>query len=308
MTAALIIGAGDATGGAIAKAFAAEGYVACVNRRPRHAETLEKLAQSIRDSGHKAQAFPADARDEDAMIALVENIERDIGPIDVAVFNIGANVRFGITETTAQVYRKVWEIYGPVLKEGLYEDMERRERERQVAIHAARAVVRRMHAGARNRLVRIEEIAIDGVTQKTEVPVSTLIWGTKKFESGFFNLPDSEHISAVMFNAAGTLSKFNRMGIAAGMGDPNVTVVHTGTRFAKDNSAQEERFEQPVTVDYAEDWVDGLTVFHNPKALHPLSFDVLPGAAHVYEENGAHPQCVPAGHLVSTMTEITVRV
>lgn len=110
MTADLIIGAGDATGGAIAKAFAAEGYVACVNRRPRHAETLEKLAESIRDNGHKAQAFPADARDEDAMIALVENIERDIGPIDVAVFNIGANVRFGITETTAQVYRKVWEM------------------------------------------------------------------------------------------------------------------------------------------------------------------------------------------------------
>lgn len=110
MTAALIIGAGDATGGAIAKAFAAEGYVACVNRRPRHADTLEQLAQSIRDAGHKAAAYPADARDEDAMIALVEAIERDVGPIEVAVFNIGANVRFGITETTAQVYRKVWEM------------------------------------------------------------------------------------------------------------------------------------------------------------------------------------------------------
>lgn len=110
MTAALIIGAGDATGGAIAKAFAAEGYVACVNRRPRHADTLEQLAQSIRDAGHKAVAYPADARDEDAMIALVEAIERDVGPIEVAVFNIGANVRFGITETTAQVYRKVWEM------------------------------------------------------------------------------------------------------------------------------------------------------------------------------------------------------
>ena len=43
--AALIIGAGDATGGAIAKAFAAEGYTACVNRRTRHADKLEELAQ-----------------------------------------------------------------------------------------------------------------------------------------------------------------------------------------------------------------------------------------------------------------------
>ena len=110
MSAALIIGAGDATGGAIAKAFAAEGFTACVNRRPRHADTLEELAQSIRDSGYKAKAFPADARDEEAMIALVDSVERDVGPIEVAVFNIGANVRFNVTDTTAQVYRKVWEM------------------------------------------------------------------------------------------------------------------------------------------------------------------------------------------------------
>lgn len=110
MTAALIIGAGDATGGAIARAFAAEGYTACVNRRPRHADKLEALAASIRDSGHEAKAFPADARNEDAMITLVETVEREAGPIDVAVFNIGANVRFAVTDTSAQVYRKVWEM------------------------------------------------------------------------------------------------------------------------------------------------------------------------------------------------------
>ena len=108
--AALVIGAGDATGGAIARAFAAEGYTACVNRRPRHAETLEELAQSIRHAGHLAHAFPADARDEGAIVAMIETIERDIGPIDVAVFNIGANVRFSVTDTSAQVYRKVWEM------------------------------------------------------------------------------------------------------------------------------------------------------------------------------------------------------
>ena len=110
MSAALIIGAGDATGGAIARAFAAEGYTSCVNRRPRHADKLEELAASIRGAGQKAQAYPADARDEEAMIALVDAIERDVGPIEVAVFNIGANVNFSITETSAQVYRKVWEM------------------------------------------------------------------------------------------------------------------------------------------------------------------------------------------------------
>jgi NAD(P)-dependent dehydrogenase (short-subunit alcohol dehydrogenase family) len=110
MSAALIIGAGDATGGAIARAFAAEGYTACVNRRARNAAQLEALAASIRVGGHQARAYPADARVEDEMVAMVDGVEAEAGPIEVAVFNIGANVRFGVRETTAQVYRKVWEM------------------------------------------------------------------------------------------------------------------------------------------------------------------------------------------------------
>lgn len=106
----LVIGAGDDTGAAIARAFAREGLVACVSRRPRHLEELEALAQSIREQGHKAVALPTDARDEDAMIALVEKIETEIAPIEVAVFNIGANVSFPITKTSSRVYRKVWEM------------------------------------------------------------------------------------------------------------------------------------------------------------------------------------------------------
>jgi NAD(P)-dependent dehydrogenase (short-subunit alcohol dehydrogenase family) len=107
---ALIIGAGDATGGAIARAFASEGLVACVNRRPRHAQALEELVYSIRADGYLAQAFPGDARDEWALEAIVDQVESDVGPIEVAVFNIGANVRFDVIDTSAQVYRKVWEM------------------------------------------------------------------------------------------------------------------------------------------------------------------------------------------------------
>lgn len=110
MSAALIVGAGDATGGAIARAFAAEGYTACVNRRARNAAQLEALAESIRAGGQQARAFPADARVEEEMVAMVDSVEAEVGPIEVAVFNIGANVRFGVRETTAQVYRKVWEM------------------------------------------------------------------------------------------------------------------------------------------------------------------------------------------------------
>src|SRR3546814_12998836 len=103
--AAVIMGAGDATGGAIARAFAAEGLTACVNRRERNAEQLEALAQTIRDEGHQARAFPADARAEEAMIALFVQVEAEVGPVEVAVFNIGANGSFPSGETTSRVQR-----------------------------------------------------------------------------------------------------------------------------------------------------------------------------------------------------------
>jgi NAD(P)-dependent dehydrogenase (short-subunit alcohol dehydrogenase family) len=105
---ALVIGAGDATGGAIARRFAREGFTACVTRR--NADKLAPLVESIAREGGKARAFGSDARKEEQMTALIEEIERDIGPIEVAVFNIGGNVRFPIRETTSRVYFKVWEM------------------------------------------------------------------------------------------------------------------------------------------------------------------------------------------------------
>jgi len=106
--AALIIGAGDATGGAIARRFAREGFVACVTRRT--ATKLEPLVRQIEQDGGKAHAFGSDARREDDVLALFATIERDIGPVEVLVFNVGGNVRFSIRETTARVYTKVWEM------------------------------------------------------------------------------------------------------------------------------------------------------------------------------------------------------
>ena len=106
--AALVVGAGDATGGAIARRFAREGYAACVTRRT--ADKLAPLVERIRAEGGTAHGYASDARKEDDVVALVERIEREVAPIEVAVFNIGANVRFGLTETTARVFTKVWEM------------------------------------------------------------------------------------------------------------------------------------------------------------------------------------------------------
>ncbi|MBM1142647.1 SDR family oxidoreductase [Alcanivorax sp. ZXX171] len=104
----LVIGAGDATGGAIARRFAREGYTACVTRR-REA-SLAPLVNDIEAAGGRARAFGCDARDEDAMVALFDTVEAEVGPLEAVVFNIGANVRFPVRDTTARVYRKVWEM------------------------------------------------------------------------------------------------------------------------------------------------------------------------------------------------------
>jgi NAD(P)-dependent dehydrogenase (short-subunit alcohol dehydrogenase family) len=106
--AVLVVGAGDALGGAIARRFAREGYAAVIVRR--HAEELEPLATAIRDAGGEAHPFGVDARQEDQMVQLFDRVDAEIAPLEVCVFNIGANVNFPITETTSRVFLKVWEM------------------------------------------------------------------------------------------------------------------------------------------------------------------------------------------------------
>ena len=104
----LVIGAGDATGGAIAKRFAREGYIACVTRRS--ADKLKPLVDEIIADGGQAHGFASDARKEEDVAELVDTIERDIGTIEAFVFNIGANVPCSILDETARKYFKIWEM------------------------------------------------------------------------------------------------------------------------------------------------------------------------------------------------------
>ncbi|RDK06977.1 SDR family oxidoreductase [Cupriavidus lacunae] len=105
---ALVIGAGDSTGGAIARRFAREGFVVCATRRD--AEKLTPLLEEIGDQEGKAYGFGSDARKEEEVVALIEKIESEIGPIEVLVFNIGANVPCSILEETGRKYFKIWEM------------------------------------------------------------------------------------------------------------------------------------------------------------------------------------------------------
>jgi hypothetical protein len=111
---AAIIGAGDFIGSAIARRFAAEGFTVYAGRR--NADKLVPLAESIAQLGGTCVARGLDARKEDEVTAFLAAADED-APLEVCVFNPGANVNFPILETTERVFRKVWEMacYGGFL-------------------------------------------------------------------------------------------------------------------------------------------------------------------------------------------------
>ncbi len=104
---ALVVGAGDYLGSAIAKRFSEGGLKVAISRRRGN---LSSLVGSISDSGGEAIGYHSDARNEDEVVELMQSVEVQLGSIDVCVYNVGGNVSFPILKTTSQVYRKVWEM------------------------------------------------------------------------------------------------------------------------------------------------------------------------------------------------------
>jgi NAD(P)-dependent dehydrogenase (short-subunit alcohol dehydrogenase family) len=111
---AAIIGAGDYIGSAIAKKFAREGYVVVAGRRT--ADKLAPLVKEIEAEGGRCFGRALDARKEEDVTQFLQAAD-DLAPLEVCVFNPGANVNFPILETTERVFRKVWEMacYGGFL-------------------------------------------------------------------------------------------------------------------------------------------------------------------------------------------------
>ena len=103
---ALAIGAGDTIGAAFARRFAKGGYAVAVARRQAVKST--KSLQEIERFGGTARAYSTDARDKDQTVTLFDAVERDLGPVDVCLYNAGANSRFPILETEAEMFKKIW--------------------------------------------------------------------------------------------------------------------------------------------------------------------------------------------------------
>lgn len=151
------------------------------------------------------------------------------------------------------------------------------------------------------------EKTADGTLVITPKKIQEHLWGTKNVASGFFSLPGSENISAVIANASATISKFNRMGALAGFGSKLVRMVREGTAVDPDSNAEHPlAFVHEVTAEgYRETWMEGMDVFHNPNALHPFSSDMLPGAAHHWlREGGQLESQIPGWHPIGSVTRI----
>src|SRR4051812_28297104 len=102
-----VIGAGDYIGGEIAKKFASEGFTVFAGRR--NGSKLEPLVKDIAAFGGEIHARSLDARKEEEIISFLGDADKH-APLEVCIFNIGANVNFPILDTTERVFRKVWEM------------------------------------------------------------------------------------------------------------------------------------------------------------------------------------------------------
>jgi NAD(P)-dependent dehydrogenase (short-subunit alcohol dehydrogenase family) len=105
---ALLVGAGDAIGAAVARRFAADGYCVCVARRDP--EKSQSVVQEIIASGGSARAVGTDVRSEEAVQALFARVEAELGAVELCLFNAGANVKSPLIETSAKLFFKAWEL------------------------------------------------------------------------------------------------------------------------------------------------------------------------------------------------------
>src|SRR5947207_14606461 len=105
---AILVGAGDAIGAAVARRFAEGGYTVCICRRD--ASKSQELAAELRDAGHKIHAFSVDARQEAEVQGIFARVEKELGPIEVCLYNAGSNVNKPLLETTEKLFFKAWEL------------------------------------------------------------------------------------------------------------------------------------------------------------------------------------------------------
>lgn len=126
----------------------------------------------------------------------------------------------------------------------------------------------------------------EGKPEIVSEKIAAHTWDNKELPSNFFAQSDSEHISAVIANPCGTLSKFNRIGFLAGFGNQRIGIIRGGFAYQR-GELHPSRFAAKVhEPGYRESWVQGLSVYHNPNARIALPEGAFPGAAHHTSRDG----------------------
>ena len=132
--------------------------------------------------------------------------------------------------------------------------------------------------------------------------------GTKQIPSGFFFQPEAEHVSAVLFSASGTISKFNRLGRQAGFEAPGLVMVRVGTHHDHNPNAHLPKpFKYFIDDKAQETWAEGLSMFHNPSALHPVPEELFPTIAHHQFRDGQIASLLPEFYPYSSFTMSMLR-
>ncbi len=140
----------------------------------------------------------------------------------------------------------------------------------------------------------------------TATPVETHTYRGKSVPSGYFSLPEAENVSAVLFSNAGTIAKFDRMGVAAGYAPPDHRYFRRGTILGRtEEDVELQVFGVEVSTDgYRETWADEIQIFHNPSAKIPLNPDAFAGLTQHMLVDGSLKTDLPRPLVVSSMTAI----
>jgi hypothetical protein len=138
----------------------------------------------------------------------------------------------------------------------------------------------------------------------TPLKLETHEYQGKVIPSGFFFQPKAEHVSAVLFSSSGTISKFNRMGRLAGFGPDNQRMFRSGVHHTHDaNAALPTPFLFEIRQGVVQEtWAEGLVMFHNPNAKHPIDPAMFPDIAHHRFNDGQICSLVPEFHPYSSFT------
>lgn len=125
----------------------------------------------------------------------------------------------------------------------------------------------------------------------------------KEIQSGFFFLPEAENISAVLSSSIATIAKFNRKGRQAGFKGPVISMIRYGCCHDNDkNASAPKTYSYTVDESCTETWAEGLDMFHNPWARHPVPEYLFPTISHHRFESGQLISQLPAFYPYTSIT------